>query len=352
MFGEVFAQPALAAFLALAGQQLVRHFVQRDLPQDLLRHDTPGEHHRPRKHHFRQGLVVVLLKVGIHGAEGVVPRLVATGDLIHVYIFIVVFLPAGQDPVPPEYIAHAALTAAEHAGVAAQGHAHVVVKGIGAAHQAPFVYQAFQFETGVVHLFQLGGRTQDLTGWVERLDSALLLPDGHLPQVPLVGVAGGMQLQIRHQGVQQYRDAVIGKDHPLQLVMPRHPGKADGEILQIVIVVKLVVHGVDRADAPDLAFGQAQKIIAVADVLGPPLVGVRRVRIGAVLAIEGEADMGEHLLFIEGKLAIHVVYVLDALFHFHHKPLRHRAVVGNRILAVFWVHNFHLCGFNCCYHNY
>ena len=106
-----------------------------------------------------------------------------------------------------------------------------MVKGVGAAHQAAFVDEAFQLKAGVVHLLQFRGRPHNLTGRVEGLDPALLLPDGHLPQVPLVGVAGSMQLQLRHQGVQQHRDPVIGKDHPLQFVMPRHPGQGDGEVL-------------------------------------------------------------------------------------------------------------------------
>ena len=343
MFGEVFAQTALTAFFAFTGQQFVRHLVQGDFPQDLLRHNSLGKHHCAGEHHFRQRLVVVFLQVGVYSAEGVVPRLVASGNFIYVYIFIVVLLPAGQDPVAPEYIAHAALAATEHAGVTTQGYAHVVVKGVGAAHQAAFVDEAFQLKAGVVHLLQFRGRPHNLTGRVEGLDPALLLPDGHLPQVPLVGVAGGMQLQLRHQGVQQHRDPVIGKDHPLQFVMPRHPGQADGEILQIVVVVKLVVHGIDRADAPDLAPGDPQELVAVADILGPPLVGIRRVRIGAVLTVEGEADMGKHLLFVERELAIHMVYVFDTFFHFHQEPLRRRAVVGKGVFAVFGIHNVYLC---------
>ena len=276
----------------------------------------PHKHYRAGEHHFRQGLVIVLLQVGVHGAESVIARLVAAGYLIDVHIFVVVLLPAWQDPVPPENISHAALAAAEHAGITAQGHAHVVVKGIGAAHQAAFVYQAFQLEAGVMHLFEFGRSPQDLPGRVECFNSALLLPDGHLPQIPLVGIAGGMQLQLRHQRVQPDSNPVIGKDHPLQFMMRSQLGQNANKALKLIVVVKLVVHSIDRADAPDPAFGDSQEVIAVADILGTTPDGVRRVRIGAVLAVEDEADMGKHFAFVVGKFAVYMVNIVFPFFNF------------------------------------
>ena len=131
MFGEVFAQAALAAFFALTGQQLVRYFVQGDFPQYLLRHNSLGKHHCAGEHHFHQRLVIVFFQIGVHGAERVIPRLVAPGYLIHIYILIVILLPARQDPVSPEYITHTVLAAAEGTGVTPQRDGQVVVEGIG-----------------------------------------------------------------------------------------------------------------------------------------------------------------------------------------------------------------------------
>ena len=62
-------------------------------------------------------------------------------------------LPPGQDPVGPKQVGDTVLAAAEDAGVTAQSHRKVVADGVGAAHKAAFVDEAFQFVPGCVHLF-------------------------------------------------------------------------------------------------------------------------------------------------------------------------------------------------------
>ena len=296
-----------------------------------------GEPNRAGNHQFRQEHIVVFRKVGVHAPEGVIPFGVAARDFVNVHVGIKMFLPPGQDPVGPEQVGDAVLATAEDAGVTAQSHRKVMADGVGAAHKAAFVDEALQFVPRLVHLFQFIGHAQNLPGRVEHFRAALLPPDFHLPHVPLVRVAGGVDLQFRQEGVEQHGDAVVGKDQPFQLVSVRLPGDPDGEIFQLLFRMELVVHGVDRADAPHVSFCLLQKLRAVHHVPGPFRFGLIRVLFRPALPVKQKADMGQH--FFVGQLAVHVVDMLFAFFRFLQEPLRVRAVVRNGINAIRWVHN-------------
>ena len=150
---DAFAQIALPALFALAGQQLVRHFVQGDPLQGFRGRHAVGEPNRAGDHQLRQEHIVVFRKVGVHAPEGVIPFGVAARDFVNVHVGIKMLLPPGQDPVGPEQVRDAVLATAEEARVAPQRNGKVVADGVGAAHKAAFVDEAFQFVPRLVHLF-------------------------------------------------------------------------------------------------------------------------------------------------------------------------------------------------------
>ena len=64
-----------------------------------------------------------------------------------------------------------------------------MIEGIRAPHQAGFVDETFEPESGIVHLFQPAWGPEDFPRGIEYGRAAFLPPDFHLPQVPLVGIA-------------------------------------------------------------------------------------------------------------------------------------------------------------------
>ena len=331
------AQVATCAVFAFTGQQFVRNFIQSNLLQHILRLHVLGEHNRPGDHQVDQGHAVVFCQVSIHALKGVIPFRVPSRNFVNVHILVVMLLPAGQNPVSPEQVRDAALTTAEHACVTAQGNGKIVTKRIGTAHEAAFVDEALQLVPGLVHLFQFGRGAQDFPGRIEDGDPALLPPDFHLPHVPLVSVAGGVDLQLRQQSMYQRSHPVVGQDQSVDAVLLHQFCYIHHKILHLGEVIKPVVHSVHRADAPHSAVGDTQKVQTVAYIVGPVQVGLGRIRIFFVPPVKGKAHVGEH--FLIGQFAIDVVNILFSFFYFLQKPGRVSAVIRKGIDPALWVHN-------------
>ena len=100
-----------------------------------------GKHHGAGNHQLFQRHIIIFRQVGIHDLKGVIAFRVPSCDFINIYIFVVAFLPAGQDPVGPEQVRDAVLATAQNGRVAPHGNGQVVVKGIGATHEAAFIKQ-------------------------------------------------------------------------------------------------------------------------------------------------------------------------------------------------------------------
>ena len=172
-----------------ASQELVRDFVDGDFPQDFPGQHVGREQYRAGDHQLRQWHTVVLGEIRVEGLERVIPRDISPRDFINVHHFIVVLLPSGQYPVGAEQVRDAVLTAAQQHRTPPHGNRQIMIEGIRAAHQAGFVDETFEPESGVVHLLQPAWGPEDFPGGIEYGRATFLPPDFHLPQIPLVGVA-------------------------------------------------------------------------------------------------------------------------------------------------------------------
>ena len=146
--------------------------------------------------------------------------------------------------------------------------------------------------------------------------------------------------------MQQNGHTVIRKNKTLQLVIVGRPGQRDDEVFQFFFCIVSVVHSVDGTDAPHPAFGNAQKLRAVFDIVCAFQVCFLWIRVcflfaaGVLFSVKEKTDVGKHITFGKRQLAVHMINIFFAFFHFLQKPFRVCAVIRKRIHAMISSHYY------------
>ena len=104
-----------------------------------------------------------------------------------------------------------------------------MVESVRTADKTTLIDYALQPKTGIVHLLEPFGETQDFPRRIEHGNADIVAPHLHLLQIPLVTVTGSVQFQVGHQLPQDEGKGIVGHDKPVNPVRTHQTDDSKGK---------------------------------------------------------------------------------------------------------------------------